>query len=144
MSFSNFFKKIGGFFSNIFTSKKLNQAVNQISILTQTAFPIVELVTKATPSKADDLLLEAAKNLDTSVKEILTSTNELVRDGGRQRLAAEALRLRLLELVQKGKEVKLDEFTLKTVSDVLNLDKTTLLTAVQSAVFFYKQAQGKK
>lgn len=144
MSFSNFFKKIGGFFSNIFTSKKLNQAANQISILAQTAFPIVELVTKATPSKADDLLLEAAKNLDTSVKDILTSTNELIRDGGRQRLAAEALRLRLLELIQKGKEVKLDEFTLKTVSDVLNLDKTTLLTAVQSAVFFYKQAQGKK
>jgi hypothetical protein len=144
MSFSNFFKKIGGFFANLFTNKKLNQAINQISSLAQTAFPIVELVTKATPSKADDLLLEAAKNLDTSVKDILTSTNELVRDGGRQRLAAEALRLRLLELVQNGKEVKLDEFTLKTVSDVLNLDKTTLLTAVQSAVFFYKQAQGKK
>lgn len=141
MSFSNFFKKIGGFFANLFTNKKLNQAINQISILTQTAFPIVELVTLATPTKADDLLLEAAKNLDTSVKEILTSTNELVRDGGRQRLAAEALRLRLLELVQNGKQVTLDDFAIKTVSDVLNLDKTTLLTAAQSAVFFYKQTK---
>jgi hypothetical protein len=144
MAFPNFFKKIGGFFSNLFTSKKLNQAISKLSSLAEIAFPIVELVSKATPSKTDDLLLDAAKNLDTSVKEILTSTNELIKDGGRQRIAAEALRLRLLELVQKGKEVKLDDFTLKTVSDVLNLDKTTLITAVQSAVFFFKQAQGKK
>lgn len=144
MPFSNFFKKIGSFFSILFSSKKLNQAVSKLSGLAEIAFPIVNLVTLATPTKADDLLLEAAKNLDTSVKDILTSTNELVRDGGRQRLAAEALRLRLLELVQNGKEVKLDDFAIKTVSDVLNLDKTTLLTAVQSAVFFFKQAQGKK
>lgn len=144
MAFTNFFKKIGSFFANLFTSKKFNQAVSQISGLAQVAFPIVDLVSKATPTKTDDLLLEAAKNLGVGVNEIITSTNELVRDGGRQRLAAEALKLHLLELVQKGKEIKLEDFTVRTVADVLNLDKTTLLTAVQSAVFFFKQAQVKK
>jgi hypothetical protein len=144
MGFFNFFKKIGSFFANLFTGKKFNQAVNQISMLAQIAFPIVDLVSKATPTKADDLLVEAAKNLGVGVNEIINSTNELVRDGGRQRLAAEALKLHLLELVQKGKQVKLDDFTIKTVADVLSLDKTTLLTAVQSAVFFFKQVQGNK
>jgi hypothetical protein len=62
-----------------------------------------------------------------------------IKDGGRQRLAAEALKLKLLELVQNGKQVKLDDFAIKTVADALNLDKTTLITAVQSAVFFFKQ-----
>jgi len=70
-------------------------------------------------------------------------SNELIKDGGRQRLAAEALKLKLLELVQSGKQVKLDDFAIKTVTDVLNLDKTILLTAVQSAVFFFKQAKTK-
>ena len=143
MAFSNFFKKIGGFFSGLFTSKKLNQAVNKVSGLTEIAFPIVNLVTLATPTKADDLLLQAAKNIGIGVNEIISSTNELVRDGGRQRLAAEALKLKLLELVQSGKQVKLDDFAIKTVADVLNLDKTTLLTAIQSAVFFFKQAKTK-
>lgn len=143
MGFLNFFKKIGSFFANLFTNKKLTQVVNQISMLAQIAFPIVELVAKATPTQADDLLLQAAKNLDVSISEILSSTSELVKDGGRQRLAAEALRLKLLELVQNGKEVKLEDFAIKTVADVLNLDKTTLLTAIQSAVFFFKQAKAK-
>ncbi|MBL8196757.1 MAG: hypothetical protein JNM06_23390, partial [Blastocatellia bacterium] len=48
------------------------------------------------------------------------------------------------ELVQNGKQVKLDDFTIKTTADVLNLDKTTLLTAVQSAVFFWKTFQKSK
>ncbi|MBI4855076.1 MAG: hypothetical protein HY819_25015 [Acidobacteria bacterium] len=143
MGFINFFKKIGGFFANLFTNKKFNQTVNQISILAQIAFPIIELVAKATPTKADNLLLEAAKNLGVSVNEILSSTNELIKDGGRQRLAAEALKLKLLELVQNGKQVKLEDFAIKTVADVLNLDKTVLLTAIQSAVFFFKQAKTK-
>lgn len=47
-------------------------------------------------------------------------------------------------LVQNGKEVKLDDLVIKTITDIINLNKTTLLTAVQSAVFFYKKAQGKK
>jgi len=144
MAIPNFFKKIGSFFANLFSSKKFNQAVSKISGLAQAAFPIVEFVAKATPTQADDLLVAAAKSAGLSISEIYNSTNELIKDGGRQRLAAEALKLRLLELVQNGKEVKLEDFTIRTVSDVLNLDKTTLLTAVQSAVFFFKQAQGKK
>lgn len=141
MAFLNFFKKIGSFFSNLFGSKKFNQAVNQISILAQIAFPIVELVAKSTATQTDNLLLEAAKNLGISISEIFSSTNELIRDGGRQRLAAEALRLKLIELVQNGKEIKLEDFAIKTASDVLNLDKSTLITAVQSAYFFFKQAK---
>ena len=82
-------------------------------------------------------------NLGVSISEILSNTNELIRDGGRQRLAAEALKLKLLELVQNGKQVKLEDFAIKTVADVLNLDKTVLLTAIQSAVFFFKQAKTK-
>lgn len=144
MALGNFFKKIGSFFVNLFSSNKFNQAVSQISMLAQVAFPIAELISKATPTQADDLLIQAAKNIGVSVGDILSSTNELVKDGGRQRLAAEALKLRLLDLVQQGKEVKLEDFAVKTVADVLALDKTTLLTAVQSAVFFFKQTQRKK
>jgi hypothetical protein len=43
-----------------------------------------------------------------------------------------------------AKQVKLEDLVIKTVADVLALDKTMLLTAVQSTVFFFKQAQGKK
>jgi hypothetical protein len=143
MGFLDLFKKVGGFFANLFTNKKLNQAVNQISILAQVAFPIVELVAKATPTQTDNLLVEAAKNIGVSISDIFSSTNELIKDGGRQRLAAEALKLKLLELVQSGKEIKLEDFAIKTVADVLSLDKTVLLTAVQSAVFFFKQANAK-
>ena len=141
MAIPNFFKKIGGFFANLFSSKKFNQAVSQISGLAQAAFPIVELVAQVSPTKVDDLLVAAAKNLGLSINEVYNSTNELIKDGGRQRIAAEALKLRLLELVKDGKSVRLDDFAINTVSDVLNLDKTTLLTAVQSAVFFFKQAK---
>ncbi len=143
MGFLDLFRKVGGFFANLFTDKKLNQTVNQISILAQVAFPIVELVAKVTPTQADNLLVEAAKNIGVSINDIFSSTNELIKDGGRQRLAAEALKLKLLELVQSGKEIKLEDFAIKTVADVLSLDKTALLTTVQSAVFFFKQAKAK-
>lgn len=144
MAFLNVFKKIGSFFANLFGNKKVQQAAEKLAGLVTIAFPVVELVAKMTPTQADDLLVEAAKNIGISINEIVSSTNELVKDGGRQRLAAEALKLRLLELVQQGKAVKVDEFTIKTVADVLNLDKTMLLTAVQSAVFFFKQVQPQK
>lgn len=143
MSFGSFFKKIGSFFVNLFSNDEFNKAVNKISTLAQLAFPIAELVAKATPTKADDLLVEAAKNIGISLNDILSSTNELIKDGGRQRLAAEALKLKLLQIVQQGKQVKLEDFAINTVADVLALDKTTLLTAVQSAVFFFKQAKAK-
>ncbi|MFY9223189.1 MAG: hypothetical protein WAQ98_10985 [Blastocatellia bacterium] len=144
MSFLNFFKRIGSFFANLFGNKKVQEAAGKLAGLVKIAFPVVELVAQITPTKADDLLVEAAKNIGISINEIVSSTNELIKDGGRQRLAAEALKLRLLELVQQGKAVKAEEFTIKTVADVLNLDKTILLTAVQSAVFFFKQAQSQK
>lgn len=144
MAFLNFFKKIGSFFANLFGNKKVQQAAEKLAGLVKIAFPVVELVAKMTPTQADDLLVEAAKNIGISINEIVSSTNELVKDGGRQRLAAEALKLKLIELVQTGKKVKLEDFTLETTADVLNLDKTTLLTAVQSAVFFWKQFKGRK
>ncbi|MBK7994312.1 MAG: hypothetical protein IPK14_13095 [Blastocatellia bacterium] len=144
MSFLNFFKRIGSFFANLFGNKKVQEAAGKLAGLVKIAFPVVELVAQITPTKADDLLVEAAKNIGISINEIVSSTNDLVRDGGRQRLAAEALKLKLLELVQNGKQVKLDDFTIKTTADVLNLDKTTLLTAVQSAVFFWKTFQKSK
>ena len=144
MSFLNFFKRIGSFFANLFGNKKVQEAAGKLAGLVKIAFPVVELVAQITPTKADDLLVQAAKNIGISINEIVSSTNDLVRDGGRQRLAAEALKLKLLELVQNGKQVKLDDFTIKTTADVLNLDKTTLLTAVQSAVFFWKTFQKSK
>ena len=141
MVFIDFFKKIGSAFARLFGSKQFKQAVSRLTKLAEIAFPIVELVAQATPTKADDLLVAAAKNAGLSIKQIYESTDDLIKDGGRQKLAAEALKLRLLELVQQGKSVKLDDFAINTVSDVLNLDKTTLLTAVQSAVFFFKQTK---
>jgi hypothetical protein len=144
MSFLNFFKRIGSFFANLFGNKKVQEAAGKLAGLVKIAFPVVELVAQITPTKADDLLVQAAKNIGISINEIVSSTNEIIKDGGRQRLAAEALKLKLLELVQSGKQVRLDDFTIRTVADVLNLDKTIFLTAVQSAVFFFKQAQSQK
>lgn len=144
MSFLNFFKRIGSFFANLFGNKKVQEAAGKLAGLVKIAFPVVELVAQITPGKADDLLVQAAKNIGISINEIISSTNEIIKDGGRQRLAAEAVKLKLLELVQSGKQVRLDDFTIRTVADVLNLDKTIFLTAVQSAVFFFKQAQGNK
>lgn len=141
MGFLNFFKKIGSFFTNIFKSKKLEQAVKTLSGLTEIAFPIVEMVARATPTQADDLIVRAAKAGGLSIYEILNSTNDLIKDGGRQKLALEALRIRLMQLVQEKGKVDAKDFTLESIADVLNLDKTTLLTAIQAAFFFYKQIQ---
>jgi len=106
-SIGNFFKSIGQAIGKIFSP----QNINKVAGLAKEAVPIVEKIAEITPTKADDLLVKAAKNLGISVNEIISSTNELIRDGGRQRLAAEALKLKLLELVQNGKQVKLDDFT---------------------------------
>jgi len=139
MSFKSFFKAIGSLFTKIFGNKKqIEEGIKKLSALAKQALPIIELVAKATPTQADDLVIAAAKNLGYSIKQIYESTDDLIKDGGRQRIAGEALKLKLIELVQKEGKVKVDDFTLSTVADVLNLDKTTLLTAVQAAFFFFK------
>lgn len=129
---------IGHIFSAIFahfTLKDAENALGRVGALAGLALPVVELVVKATPTQADDLLLEAAKGLGNSVEDIFVSTNELIHDGGRQRLAAEALRLKLIDMVKAGGHIDIGDFTLQTVDDVLALDKTTLITAVQNAVY---------
>ncbi len=138
MGIISFFKKI----FSIFKSNKAKQIALKVAAISNTALAVVELVANATATKADDLLVRAARNLNTSVAQILTATNDIALDGGRQRLAAEALKLKLFELVQNGGKVKADDYVLDTVSQVLALDKTILLTAVQNAYAVYKLARG--
>ena len=138
MGLISFFKKI----FSIFKSKKASQIALKVAAISNMALEVVELVANATATKADDLLVRAARNLNTSVTQIVTAANDIALDGGRQRLAAEALKIKLLELVQNGGKVKADDYVLDTIAEVLALDKTILLTAVQNAYAVYKLARG--
>lgn len=68
-------------------------------------------------------------------------TNKIIKDGGWLRLAAEALSIKLREYIKAGGKVELEDFTLRTVADVMALDKTTLLTGVQAALYLIRKAQ---
>lgn len=140
----SFFKKVFSPIINFFTSGKTKEEVkkiahianltaSKIADLANVAMPIIKMITDATPNKADDAILTAAHSLGTTVASILSSTDEITRDGGRLKLAAEALRNHLIELVRTRGKVEFQDFTLRTMEDVMSLPKGILMSACQDA-----------
>jgi hypothetical protein len=144
MSISGFFKKIFSPIINFFRGidkKKAEQVINQISSLVDFALPVVELVSKLTPTPTDDLIIASLKSLGLSANQIINASSNIYHDGARLALATEALRLRLVELVATKGKVQIDDFVLRTASDVLKLDSSILRSAVQSAYSLFKVAR---
>jgi hypothetical protein len=63
-----------------------------------------------------------------------------MNDGARQRVVAEAFKKFLFDTIAKDGKIEAEGVTF-LAADVLNLDKTSLLTITQLAVELYKKAQ---
>lgn len=141
MDIKGFFNKAFGWIPKLFSKRvaaKISNIAGKIADLAEHALPAVRMVAALTPTPADDLVIEALTRLGMTAAQVLDSSNELLHDAARQRLAAEILLMRLVRVVQAKGQVHIGGLILDTVEDVLHLDKSTLLAAVQNAVVVWK------
>src|SRR4051812_44893785 len=84
-------------------SQHLHAALNVLAVAAhyaQMALPLIELIVLATPTTLDDTILTAVKSLGITVEQLFDNSNDILHDGTRQRVAAEALKQHLIELVK--------------------------------------------
>lgn len=141
MGIQKVFSKIGGFFVDIwqfFNKDEVKKVKETIKKFTPYVLPVVKMIASATPNKIDDALIIAGESIGRSAIDIITSTDDIIKDGGRQKLAAEVVKARFKEIIENVGEVKLGDIVLRTADEVDLLDKTLLLTAIQDTVALYK------
>lgn len=140
----SFFKSIASAIAKLFTSINKDKASKVLSVihnLLKEAIPIVEIVSKLTPTPTDDLIIEALKNLNWTAEQVYYQVDDIKKDGQRLALAVETLKLHLLEIVAKGGKVDIGDQTLSTSAEILQLDKNILRSAVQSGYTLWKLAK---
>lgn len=146
MSIGSFFKKIFSPIINFFRGidkKKAETVIKQIGSLVDFALPAVELVSKLTPNTTDDQIVAALQNLDLSARLIIDAGSDIYKDGARLSLAAEVLKIRLKELVDKNGKVQIDDFVINSAADIARIDSSVLRSAAQSAYSLFKLAHNK-
>lgn len=141
MSMKTVFSKMFGWLPRLFTGRRVAQLQRMAGIiadLAERALPAVKTVAALTPTPTDDVVILALERLGLTASQVLDATNDLLHDASRQRLAAEIVKVSLVKAVQERGMIKIGDLMLDTVEDVLALDKSTLLAAVQSAFVLWK------
>ncbi len=144
MFITSFFRSIANAIGKLFKKIDKNKAQQIIAVihnLYKEAIPIVELVASLTPTTTDDRLIAALKNLGWTAEQIINQVDEIKKDGQRLALASEALKLHLIDIVEKGGKVDIGDKTIETTEDVLGLDKNVLRSAIQSGYTIWKLAK---
>lgn len=127
-----------------FTSNDAVTILQNVVKLADIAVPVVEKVAGLKLNPDDALVVKALANLGLTAPQIISQADKHFRNGMQLSLAAEALKLHLIELVSKGEKIELADFTLRTAADVLNIDPETLRSAAQDAYTVWKKLQPKK
>lgn len=146
MGIGSIFKKIFSPIAKLFKRvdlDKVDKVLDRIGDLSSIALDVAEKLSSITPTTTDDEIVRAAKSLKMDLSQVLLSTSDFIRDGSRQHLAAQILKKRLIDIVTSGKSVKIGNEVLNSIADVIALDKTILLSAVQNAYAIYKLASTK-
>lgn len=141
MNIKSVFAKMFGWLPRLFSGRRIAQlqrTANIIADLAERALPAIKMVAALTPTPTDDVVLLALERLGMTAAQVLDASNDLLHDASRQRLAAEIIKVSLVRAVQERGVVKIGDLILDTVEDVLALDKSTLLAAVQSAFVLWK------
>lgn len=145
------FQKIGSFFSNRFSSdnqEKAKAVVDQIATgyhkvmaVSKAAAPFVEMIAAAAGGPPATAIVQAAESAGLVLDDVLTNTNSLIKDAGRQTIAMEATKQHFLAAIAQGGQIQYGDTVLKTAADVLAIPDEELRTGVQNAVFVWKTTQ---
>lgn len=108
------------------------RVAERVAALSEWALPAVEMVARLTPNPTDDIVVAALKTLGYTARQILESSDDLFRDAARQRLAMEIMRRNIVAALASGKPIRIGDITIRTIEDVLKIDKTHLLAAIHA------------
>lgn len=112
--------------------EQARRVADRVAALSQWALPAVEMVARLTPTPTDDIVIEALKTLGYTAKQILESSDDLFRDAARQRLAIEIIRRNIAQALTAGKPIQIGDITIRTIEDILKIDKTHMLAAIHA------------
>lgn len=143
----NLFGGIAGKLADTFEFLERNKVIETLhkgTDLLQFALPVARVVAAMTPTTLDDTAIEILAKWGVPASKLFeqgaTGLDKLIKDGARQKLAAELLRKQLIQIIEQGEKVHWGDEVIDSVEKILALEPSSLATAVEQANLLIKQA----
>lgn len=104
-------------------AKRAEKIAKAASDLTAVVLPYAQMVANFTPSVADDILLAAAAEMNSTVQDIINETDQDIRRGRILGLVGRAAKKRLQKLLTEaaGQKIKIGKINLRVPEDVAKI-----------------------